>query len=170
MKKIRNYHPLNTVSSYTELDSVSSMRFLISVLALATATTAYSPLLPPKPARSFPQHSPADVGEPLFLTPYIEAGDLETARGLARVDATLLEGSHSDIESYAGLITVDAANNGNMFFWFFPAEENPETAPVVIWLQVYVGWNLPAVRRTQLFAIGQNFVNKLCPITRMGIW
>ena len=22
-----------------------------------------------------------------------------------------------------------------MFFWFFPAEENPETAPVVIWLQ-----------------------------------
>ena len=31
---------------------------------------------------------------------------------------------------------MDSANNGNMFFWFFPAEENPETAPVVIWLQV----------------------------------
>ena len=30
---------------------------------------------------------------------------------------------------------MDAPNNGNMFFWFFPAEENPETAPVVIWLQ-----------------------------------
>ena len=30
---------------------------------------------------------------------------------------------------------MDAANNGNMFFWFFPAEESPETAPVVIWLQ-----------------------------------
>ena len=134
-RKIRNYHPLNTVSCHTELDSGSSMRFLLSVLALATAAAAYSPLLPPKPARSFPQHSAADVGEPLFLTPYIEAGDLETARGLARVDATLLEGGHSDIESYAGLITVDEANNGNMFFWFFPAEEAPETAPVLIWLQ-----------------------------------
>ena len=32
-------------------------------------------------------------------------------------------------------MTVDAPNNGNMFFWFFPAAENPETAPVVIWLQ-----------------------------------
>ena len=31
------------------------------------------------------------MGEPLFLTPYIEAGDVETARSLARVDATLLE-------------------------------------------------------------------------------
>ena len=33
---------------------------------------------------------------------------------------------------------MDAPNNGNMFFWFFPAAENPETAPVVIWLQVRV--------------------------------
>jgi hypothetical protein len=31
------------------------------------------------------------VGEPLFLTPYIEAGQLEEARQLARVDPTLLE-------------------------------------------------------------------------------
>ena len=65
---------------------------------------------------------------------------------------------------------MDKANAGNMFFWCFPAEENPETAPVVIWLQVYVGWNLPAVRRTQPFAIGPNFVNKLSLITTMGIW
>ena len=33
---------------------------------------------------------------------------------------------------------MDAPNNGNMFFWFFPAAESPETAPVVIWLQVRV--------------------------------
>ena len=40
------------------------------------------------------------------------------------------------LESYSGLFTVDPPNNGNMFFWFFPALNNPETAPVVIWLQV----------------------------------
>ena len=44
------------------------------------------------------------------------------------------------MESYSGLLTVDAPNNGNMFFWFFPAAENPETAPVVIWLQVRRIW------------------------------
>ena len=44
-------------------------------------------------------------------------------------------GLNEAVESYSGLLTVDPANNGNMFFWFFPAEESPETAPVVIWLQ-----------------------------------
>ena len=46
------------------------------------------------------------------------------------------QGLDAAIESYSGLLTVDAPDNGNMFFWFFPAAENPETAPVVIWLQV----------------------------------
>ena len=110
------------------------MRILIFFLALASAS-AYQPLRPPPPPRSFPKVSKDDVGEPLYLTPYIEAGDLDTAREMARVDSTLLEGDHSEIESYSGLITVDAVNNGSMFFWFFPAEEAPETAPVVIWLQ-----------------------------------
>jgi len=54
---------------------------------------------------------------------------------MAQVDWTLLQGLNEAVESYSGLLTVDPANNGNMFFWFFPAEENPETAPVVIWLQ-----------------------------------
>ena len=44
--------------------------------------------------------------------------------------------SLQDVESYSGFLTVDKPNSGNMFFWFFPAEESPETAPVVIWLQV----------------------------------
>ena len=26
-----------------------------------------------------------------------------------------------DVESYSGFLTVDKPNNGNMFFWFFPA-------------------------------------------------
>merc|ERR1712228_457384 len=59
----------------------------------------------------------------------------ETGREMARVDSSLLEGLNEDVESYSGFITADKANNGNMFFWFFPAEEDPENAPVVIWLQ-----------------------------------
>ena len=71
---------------------------------------------------------------------------------MARVDPSILEGlnevdthqafftfSTQDVESYSGFLTVDKPNNGNMFFWFFPAEENPESAPVVIWLQVGPG-------------------------------
>ena len=94
--------------------------------------------------------------EPLYLTPYIESGDIETGQSLAAVDWTLLEGTFASffiqvshdiiflpgltepLESYSGLFTVDPPNNGNMFFWFFPALNNPETAPVVIWLQVEI--------------------------------
>ena len=39
----------------------------------------------------YPKHSREDVGDPLYLTPYIEAGDVETGRSLARVDSSLLE-------------------------------------------------------------------------------
>jgi hypothetical protein len=35
-----------------------------------------------------------------------------------------LQGVNSDLESYAGFITVDKPNDGNMFFWFFPAQVN----------------------------------------------
>ena len=78
-----------------------------------------------------------------------ESGDVETGRQMAMVDSSKLQNLNEvnpsenpsnfcfpkDVESYSGFLTVDAPNNGNMFFWFFPAEENPETAPVVIWLQ-----------------------------------
>ena len=48
----------------------------------------------------------------------------------------LILGLNGEVESYSGFLTVDPSNNGNMFFWFFPAQENRENAPVVIWLQV----------------------------------
>ena len=32
------------------------------------------------------------VGEPLFLTQYINSGDIETGRSMAQVDWTLLQG------------------------------------------------------------------------------
>lgn len=45
--------------------------------------------------------------------------------------------NHPDISipNYAGYFTVNKEYNSNTFFWFFPAKINPETAPVVLWLQ-----------------------------------
>ena len=86
--------------------------------------------LQPHTKRIFPKAREEDVGVPLFLTDFIESGDIETGREMARVDSTLLVGIDEDIESYSGFFTVDKPNNGNMFFWFFPAEQDPETAPL----------------------------------------
>lgn len=73
-----------------------------------------------------------DVGEPLFLTPLIEAGDLEKARNLSRVGSL---GDVPDFPGYSGFLTVNKKYDSNLFFWFFPAKENPQNAPVVLWLQ-----------------------------------
>lgn len=37
--------------------------------------------------------------------------------------------------SYSGLFTVRNETQSNMYFWFFEAENAPETAPVIMWLQ-----------------------------------
>ena len=43
--------------------------------------------------RNFPPSHLKEAGEePLYLTPYIDSGDIETGRSLALVDWTLLEG------------------------------------------------------------------------------
>lgn len=69
-------------------------------------------------------------GNPLFLTPLIANGDLSKAMELSRVSG------FEPVESYSGFITVDAAHNSNIFFWFFPAENTnleKNTAPVLLW-------------------------------------
>lgn len=73
--------------------------------------------LSPHPAENKFSLPTADVGEPLFLTPYIEAGQLSEGRNLSKVGP--LEGT--DIESYAGFFTVNKEYNSNIFFWYFPA-------------------------------------------------
>lgn len=72
-----------------------------------------------------------DPGEPLFLTPYLERGDANTAQKLSLVGP--LDGT--SIKSYSGFITVNKTTKSNMFFWFFPAQEDPLNAPVLLWLQ-----------------------------------
>uniref|UniRef100_A0A0K8SQH3 Carboxypeptidase n=1 Tax=Lygus hesperus TaxID=30085 RepID=A0A0K8SQH3_LYGHE len=71
-----------------------------------------------------------DPGKRLFLTPYLANGDIIGAREAARVPPFL-----GLIESYAGFLTINEDTNSNMYFWFFPAENNPHEAPIALWLQ-----------------------------------
>ncbi|XP_043288593.1 venom serine carboxypeptidase-like [Venturia canescens] len=73
----------------------------------------------------------AGAGEPLYLTPLLEAGQAETAREEAKVDHPGMLG----VESYAGYFTVNPLSNSNLFFWYFPAKDDAANAPVVLFLE-----------------------------------
>ena len=60
------------------------------------------------------------AGEPLFLTSYIENGQLEIAREKAEVHHVKME----DVKSYAGYLTINKEYNSNIFFWYFPSKVN----------------------------------------------
>ncbi|XP_024418883.2 probable serine carboxypeptidase CPVL [Desmodus rotundus] len=75
------------------------------------------------------------TGQPLFLTPYIEAGNVIEGRRLSAVAP--LQGLNT--VSYCGFLTVNKTYNSNLFFWFFPAQIQSSTAPVVLWLQGRLG-------------------------------
>ena len=68
-----------------------------------------------------------DVGEPLYLTPYIQSGEMAAGRELARVVEPMVGIDVTNLESYAGFITTNASTESNMFFWFFPATVSNET-------------------------------------------
>jgi len=114
------------------------MKLTIAFLLLGgTAFTLGT--VPPMFPRQHPDIRPAnrkDAGEPLYLTPYIESGDIATGQQLSAV-VDPLDGIENDpFESYAGLITVRPETDSHMFFWFAPATEvDPSQAPVVVWLQ-----------------------------------
>ena len=62
------------------------------------------------------------MGEALYLTPFINSGDIDTAKKLSLVSGQL-EGikPEEQPESYSGFLTVKNDTNSNMFFWFIPA-------------------------------------------------
>lgn len=74
-----------------------------------------------------------DPGEPLFLTKFIN--DPSISNDKVQKMANVTGSQFHNVESYAGYLTVDHVHNSNMFFWYFPAEQNPGYAPVVLWLQ-----------------------------------
>lgn len=73
----------------------------------------------------------SNPGLPLLLTPFIEQGKIQEAQTAANV---VFDG-FKKLKSYAGYFTVNKAFNSNLFFWYFPAETNSATAPVLLWLQ-----------------------------------
>ncbi|CAG7816367.1 unnamed protein product [Allacma fusca] len=79
--------------------------------------------------------------EALFLTPFITSQKLNDAKNLARVqDLFVFSKSEGEdvpnniTESYSGFLTVNSTFNSNLFFWFVPAVEDKENAPVLLWL------------------------------------
>lgn len=73
-----------------------------------------------------------EVGEPLFLTPYIEAGRIREAQKLAEVKVPEVDWVR---KSYAGFITIHKTYRSNLYFWYFEAEIDPKKAPILLWLQ-----------------------------------
>lgn len=71
----------------------------------------------------YPSTAPANLflqsieSKPLFLTPYIESGQLEEGRSLSKVVGL----PDLQLKSYSGFLTVNKTYDSNMFFWFFPA-------------------------------------------------
>ncbi|ALC42146.1 CG4572 [Drosophila busckii] len=74
-----------------------------------------------------------DPGKPLFLTTLIRNATVsrQQIKNFARVNGSQFLG----VESYAGYLTVEEKYNSSLYFWYFPAEQNADKAPVVLWLQ-----------------------------------
>ncbi|XP_077978148.1 putative serine carboxypeptidase CPVL [Glandiceps talaboti] len=109
-----------------------STQLVLLIVTYLTLVHTRSPLRAVFP-QNFPQHvtNGVDPGKPLFLTPYLESGQIEEARKLSLVGP--LKGT--SIKSYTGFLTVNKEYDSNLFFWFIPAKKNPADAPVVLWLQ-----------------------------------
>ncbi|XP_013076323.2 probable serine carboxypeptidase CPVL [Biomphalaria glabrata] len=70
------------------------------------------------------------ANQPLHLTPYLEQGNIETARKLSLVDDL----TKVIPTSYSGFLTVDQLLKNHLWFWFIPAMNSDPKAPLVIWL------------------------------------
>ncbi|XP_043287646.1 venom serine carboxypeptidase-like [Venturia canescens] len=75
----------------------------------------------------------SSAGKPLYVLSWLRNyyGHPECAQIKAKVSHPQLP----DIPSYAGYFTVNKNLGSNLFFWYFPARESPETAPVVLFVE-----------------------------------
>lgn len=62
--------------------------------------------------------------------PYDQNTDIEMVKKKIKVEPLA-----GNVSSYADYFLVNKKYGSNLFFWFFPSEINPESAPVVVWLQ-----------------------------------
>lgn len=90
--------------------------------------TSVSAFINPYP-KSVTRYSKIVDTTPLLLTPYIENGSIEEGKRLALVtDLT------PNITSYSGFFTIDKECDSNIYFWFFPSQQDWEKDPVSVWL------------------------------------
>lgn len=68
----------------------------------------------------------------LYITPLLEKG--ESVDKIQKMAAITLE-ELKEFPGYSGFFTVNKTTNSNMFFWYFPAQNDPDNAPVLLWLQ-----------------------------------
>nr|XP_018897587.1 PREDICTED: venom serine carboxypeptidase-like [Bemisia tabaci] len=67
----------------------------------------------------------------LFLTPYIEKGQIDRGQNLAKVPPML-----KNVESFAGYLTVNKSTDSNLFFWLFKSQKGDwRKQPLIVWLQ-----------------------------------
>lgn len=72
-----------------------------------------------------------DAGEPLILTPLLKQNKIQEAQAASKVEDPVF----LNTTSYSGYFTVSESYNSNLFFWFFPAQRDPDNVPVLLWLQ-----------------------------------
>ena len=77
-------------------------------------------------------NSEVDGDDVLYITPLLESG--KNVGEIQKMAAVTLDELKS-FPSYSGFFTVNKTFNSNMFFWYFPAQNDPENAPVLLWLQ-----------------------------------
>lgn len=100
---------------------------LIGVFVLAVGPLIYASATAINKLRP----SPGPEGA-LFLTPYIENGNVADGRRLSKV-SLLKERAH--VTAYSGYLTVDKDLGSHLFFLFVEAQKRPATAPLLLWLQ-----------------------------------
>jgi vitellogenic carboxypeptidase-like protein len=113
-----------------------TMKLLIFVISSLLAINCASAKIFLNPYPSFETHSGDNdevaADDALFITPLLESGkDVREIQKMAAIPLAELTG----YPGFAGFLTVNKTFNSNMFFWFFPAQNDAANAPLVLWLQ-----------------------------------
>lgn len=118
-----------------ELHSRKNMKLLIAIFFSLIISDATAKLfVNPYPKLESHSGNSDEFGDDdvLFITPYLESGkDVKEIQKMAAIDHPDLK----DFPGFSGYLTVNKTTNSNMFFWYFPAAQQPESSPVVLWLQ-----------------------------------
>lgn len=111
---------------------------LIILLSIALLINLCSAKLFINPYPRFPTHNGANPEEMsaddvLFITPLLESGkDVKEIQKMASTDGV---DELKSFPGYSGFFTVNKTFNSNLFFWYFPAQNDPANAPLLLWLQ-----------------------------------